>query len=129
MDRHGTDIDVSTADSMAEAGDVVSDLLALMCIPQRFGFVGIVRTADGFYCGRCEGDIGYDHFIGRPSKPHPGPGREAMLRAWGDMSPERRAAVLRYCAAPPDGVPIPLAREFGVPVSKSAKPVVRARSR
>src|SRR3972149_11010514 len=76
----------------------------------------ICRTSDGFYMGQLAGDLGYNIFIGKPAKPHPGPGRDLTLSAWRGLSEQERKQVLALAACPPDGSPIPLAREFGLPM-------------
>ena len=91
-------------------------LLKLMCIPTSI-YDGVCRTSDGCYLGRVKGGVGYDAFLGKPGPLHPGPGRNLMLRTWGELDEAQRKAVLALAAAPGDGCAIPLARDFGVPVS------------
>lgn len=75
-------------------------------------------SVEGATWGRSEqGDIGYNRFIGRPSKPHAGPGRDLILKRWQALSAEERAAVVQAARHPLDGSPIDLQSEFGVPVS------------
>lgn len=93
----------------------VDNLMRLMNFPQsmRERTADVCRTSDGHYLRMEEGDIGFNHFLGQPAPPHPGPGRENMLRAWRAMSDgDRRGAI---AAAVARG--INLAREFGVPTS------------
>ena len=66
--------------------------------------------------GEVAGDIGYNIFIGKPAKPHPGPGRDLTLAIWNSLSEQERKQVLTLAAHPPDGSPIPLAQEFGLPM-------------
>ena len=77
----------------------------------------VCRTSDGFYMGQVKGDVGYNVFIGRPSAPHPGPGRDLMLERWATLDALERLAVIALAVRPLDGSPIPLERDFGIPVS------------
>ena len=85
---------------------------------------GICRTTDGHYLARLKGGIGYDLYIGKPSPPHAGPGRDQMLRAWRGMSEDERRAVVKLADQggnqDGDGMRIDLAREFGVPTGVTA---------
>ena len=103
---------------MCQPDTATDDLMRLMNLPaaMRRRFVGIVRTSDGCYLGMEEGDCGYNAFIGKPSAPHPGPGRDSTLAVWANLTPERRAAVRVLATRPVDGSPIDLRREFGVPI-------------
>mgnify|MGYP001583711959 CR=1 FL=1 len=94
-------------------------LLNLMCLPTS-RFDGVCRTSDGFYVAQTKGDIGYNHFLGKPSLPHPGPGRDKMLTTWAKLSKEERQAVLSLAAHPIDGLPIRLAQDFGVPIDEKS---------
>lgn len=89
------------------------NLLDLMNLQR---FAGVVKTSDGYYIARANGDLGYNDFLGRPTAPHPGPGRDAMLRIWNSLSHEERMAVYRLATNPTDGAPIPLHKDFGVPL-------------
>ena len=92
-------------------------LLSLMCLsPSRVD--GVCRTADGFYIAQIKGDIGYNYFLGKPSPPHPGVGRDMMLATWAELSKGERIAVLYLATHPVDGLPIRLAEDFGVPIDK-----------
>jgi len=91
------------------------NLLRLMNLPPS-RFDGVVRTSDGFYLAQVKGDIGYNAFLGKPSAPHPGPGRDLMLEAWNGLDEQERIDVLALAARPGDGSPILLERDFGVPV-------------
>jgi hypothetical protein len=95
-------------------------LLRLMNLPP-CRFDGVVRTSDGFYLGRVKGDLGYNAFLGKPKPPHPGPGRDLTLNTWGKLTPTERRAVLALAANPPDGAPILLAEDFGVPVEEAGE--------
>ena len=97
--------------------DVESNLLRLMNLPLS-RFSGVVRTSDGFYIGREQGDIGYNAFLGNPAPVHDGPGLENTLRVWASLSESEREAVVELAAHPEDGSPIPL-EEFGIPVRMS----------
>lgn len=92
-------------------------LLTLMNLPPG-RFAAVCRTTDGHYIARVHGDIGYNAFLGRPSLVHEGPGRHATLMLWNELSPAERAAVLALAASPPDGEPIDLAGDFGVPMEE-----------
>ena len=92
-------------------------LLRLMCLPPS-RFSGVCRTSDGFYLAQVKGDIGYNHFLGKPSAPHSGPGRDAMLATWVKLSKKEQRAVLFLAAHPIDGSPIRLAQDFGVPIDE-----------
>lgn len=89
-------------------------MLTLMSLPLSH-FDGVCRTSDGCYLAKAKGDVGYNHFLGKPSKPHAGPGRELMLKTWNSLTVVERAAVLTLAARPMDGVAIPLHEDFGVP--------------
>jgi hypothetical protein len=91
------------------------NLLNLMSLPTS-NFDGVICTSDGHYIARVKGDTGYNGFLGQPSPPHAGPGRDHMLETWRGMTPEERKAVLALAAHPIDGSPIRLAEDFGVPV-------------
>lgn len=90
------------------------NLLRLMNIPQAMGLDGVVKTADGHYIGRVQGDCGYNAFIGKPAPVHPGPGLDCTLETWAGMSQLERDGVRALAAVPVDGEPIDLA-DFGVP--------------
>ena len=77
------------------------------------GVTDVVRTSDGFYLGRAPGDIGYNVFIGKPSPPHEGPGRERSLALWEGLTVQERNAVRMRCNHPLDGSRIPLG-DFGI---------------
>ena len=94
--------------------DTRETLLRLMNLPPS-RFSGVVRTSDGHYIASVHGDVGYNAFLGRPSPPHPGPGRDAMLAVWDGLSQEEREAVYCLAANPVDGEPIDLHGHFGVP--------------
>lgn len=92
----------------------IDNLMRLMNFPRtmRERTADICRTSDGCYLRREVGDIGFNHFLGRPAGPHAGPGRDQMLGAWRALTDgEKRGAI---AAAVSRG--IDLAREFGVPV-------------
>ena len=92
-------------------------LLRLMCLsPSRFS--GVCCTSDGLYLAQVKGDVGYNHFLGKPSAPHAGPGRDMMLTTWTKLSKGERLAVLSLAAHPVDGSPIRLKEDFGVPINK-----------
>jgi len=84
-------------------------LLKLMNLPSVFE--DVVKS-DGAYIAMAWGDIGYNHFLGSPSEPHPGPGREHMLMTWHNLGEDEQKAVVALARAKG----IDLAREFGVPV-------------
>jgi len=89
-------------------------VLGLMNLPLS-RFSGVVRTSDGHYLARSRGDIGYNHFLGRPAPLHDGPGRTNMLKVWSGLTDEQKAAALLYALIPPDGCPLLLHEDFGVP--------------
>lgn len=89
-------------------------LLKLMNLPPSM-YDGVCKTSDGFYMGKGVGDIGYNTFLGRPAPPHAGPGRNHTLAVWSQLSSSERQAVLVLAAKPPDGSPIDLHADFGVP--------------
>ena len=91
------------------------NLLRLMNLPAS-RFEGVIRTSDGFYLARVKGDIGYNAFLGTPSPPHDGPGRDATLEVWNGLDEQERVEVLALAARPVDGSPILLEKDFGVPV-------------
>mgnify|MGYP001594863056 CR=1 FL=1 len=91
-------------------------LLKLMCLPIS-KFVGVVRTADGHYLAQVHGGLGYNAFLGRPTAPHAGPGRDYMLATWNSLTSSEKLAVLALAANPIDGSPILLSEDFGVPVT------------
>lgn len=95
--------------------DLQIALLKLMNLPPS-QFDGVCRTADGFYIAQAKGDLGYNHFLGKPSAPHAGPGRDMMLATWASLSPDDKRAVLALAARPTDGAPILLHEDFGVPL-------------
>lgn len=91
-------------------------MLRLMNLPPSMRFVGVCRTSDGMYLAQVEGDLGYNAFIGKPAPPHPGPGRNMMMKVWEGLTQEERKAVYAQAAHPVDGWPIGLHEEFGVPL-------------
>jgi hypothetical protein len=95
--------------------DIQQTLLSLMAIPSSFNLEAIVKTADGFYIGRDRGDIGYNRFIGKPSTPHSGPGKDLILKRWHALSAGEQRLIVHAAKHPLDGSPIDLQREFGVP--------------
>ena len=95
--------------------DTHTTLLRLMNLPPS-KFAGVVRTVDGHYIAQLHGDVGYNAFLGKPSPPHPGPGRDLMLKVWNGLTQDEKQAVLVLAARPIDGSPIPLETDFGVPV-------------
>jgi len=95
------------------------NLLRLMNLPAS-RFEGVVRTSDGFYLAQVKGDVGYNAFLGKPSAPHDGPGRDAMLEVWNGLDEQEKVEVLALAARPGDGSPILLERDFGVPVREAA---------
>ena len=99
-------------------------LLTLMSLPPS-QFSGVCRTADGFYIGRAVGDLGYNHFLGRPARVHDGPGRTQMLVTWTKLTADERRAVIRLAANPPDGQPILLLEDFGIPIEDDDEPESR----
>ena len=94
-------------------------LLRLISLPPSC-FSGVCRTSDGFYIAQAKGDVGYNHFLGKPSPPHSGPGRDGMLAIWVKLSKGERLAVLSLAAHPIDGSPIRLAQDFGVPIDEKS---------
>ena len=91
--------------------DVRMALLKLMSIPTS-QYMDVIKTSDGYYLGMAYDDIGFSHFLGNPSPPHDGPGRDYMLATWNGLSDSDRARV--YGLAKAKG--INLEHEFGVPV-------------
>jgi len=87
-------------------------MLRLMNLPAS-RFNGVVRT-DGDYIAQAIGDIGYNHFLGKPAPIHDGPGLDNTLRIWNALTAEEQAQVRAVAACPMDGQPIPL-EDFGVP--------------
>ena len=88
------------------------NLLRLMCLPLS-RYACVVRTTDGYYIAQEHDDIGYNAFLGRPSKLHPGPGLDQTTRTWAGLTDTERLAVKALADNPLDGMPIPLA-DFGV---------------
>lgn len=82
-----------------------------MNIPNCFGLVDICKTSDGFYLGQESGDCGFNHFIGKPSRPHPGPGMDRILITWNNFSPTEQEDVKKLATLKG----INLVTEFGVP--------------
>jgi hypothetical protein len=95
-------------------------ILALMNL-QAKRLDAVCRTSDGYYMGQAAGDIGYNAFLGRPEPVHDGPGRQAMLKVWAGLSDDEREAVLRLADNPPNGAPLLLVADFGVPVEEVAE--------
>lgn len=89
----------------------IEALLSIMNIPKAFNLVNIVKTTDGHFIGMEAGDIGYNHFLGKPSAPHVGAGRDRTLSIWESLTPQERRAV--YLVAKAKN--IDLTKEFGVP--------------
>ena len=90
----------------------MENLINLMNL-QITGIESVIRTSDGFYLGREPGDIGYNMFIGCPSTPHPGPGRDRTQKVWQSLNKQEREQVRQIAAHPIDGSPI-LLTDFGV---------------
>ena len=78
------------------------------------GLADVVRTSDGFYLGQEPGDIGFNVFIGCPSK-HEGPGRERTVAVWECLTVQEKDAVRARCNYPVDGSRI-LLEDFGIEV-------------
>ena len=91
-------------------------LLALMNLPPS-KFSGVVLTTDGFYIASVHGDLGYNHFLGKPAPVHDGPGKTQMLSVWNRLTVQERDAVYQLADNPIDGHSIPLHEGFGVPYS------------
>ena len=91
--------------------DAESTLLRLMNLPR--SFVGVVKTVDGHYIAQTEGDIGYNHFLGKPQPVHAGPGLENTLRIWSSLTVKEQQAVRAVATSPVDGQPIQLS-DFGL---------------
>lgn len=89
-------------------------LLRLMNLPPS-KFDGVCRTSDGHYIAQLKGDLGYNAFLGKPSPPHPGPGRNLMLKVWNGLTPSEKDDVLALAQRPVDGLPILLHADFGIP--------------
>ena len=88
-------------------------MLRLMNLPSFYD--GVVRTSDGHYIAKKAGDLGYNHFLGKPSPVHDGPGLQRALSIWEELTPAEREAVHAVAASPGDGSSIPLGRDFGIP--------------
>lgn len=97
--------------------DAMTNLLRLMNLPPS-RFSGVVRTSDGFYIARENGDIGYNAFLGQPSPLHEGPGLEHTLSVWNSLGKLDRQMVVTLANKPLDGLPILLERDFGVPLEE-----------
>ena len=83
------------------------------------GIESVCRTSDGIYLGMHEGDIGYNLVLGRPARPNERPdssGIDYTLDVWDSFTSKERVEVEHLAANMPDGTPIPLLEEFGVPV-------------
>ena len=94
--------------------DCQEALLKLMNLPTS-QYISVCRTSDGYYLAQRRGDLGYNAFLGKPTPPHDGPGRDFMLQTWASLSPAERVAVWHLARHPLDGLPIRLAEDFGVP--------------
>ena len=91
--------------------DGMTNLIRLMNLPR--SIVSVSRTVDGHYIGMDAGDVGYNHFFGKPAPIHSGPGLEATLALWATLTEAERLDV-RLAARNAEGSPIPLS-EFGLP--------------
>jgi hypothetical protein len=96
--------------SYADATALLLDVLNL----RPAGIVDVVRTSDGYYIGQDPGDLGYNHFIGKPPKLHLGPGLDRTRKRWAELTKAQRIAVRARAVLPRDGEAIPLG-DFGVP--------------
>lgn len=76
----------------------MKELIRLLNIPDAFRAVELMRTSDGFYLARQEGDCGFNLFLGVPSA-RPGPGREATLQMWAGHSFGQRRRTVRAARA------------------------------
>jgi len=90
-------------------------LLRLMNLPPS-QFSGVCRDADGNYLASVHGDLGYNHFLGKPAQPHAGAGRDLMLKVWNGLTPEQQRIICFEAEHPVDGEPILLHSDFGVPL-------------
>lgn len=100
-------------DNYQEATSILIDLMNLGPMAKHVGLVDVIRTPDGHYLGRQDGDIGYNLFIGIPN---PDPSDETIERSraiWARLTDAQRAALLSRTLRPRDGSPIPL-HEFGI---------------
>ena len=95
----------------------MKNLMNLMNLPYQ-RLAAVVRTSDGFYLAQVDGDAGFNLFFGAPAPLHPGAGLSWTLTTWEQLSDEEKKAVVKLAAFPPNGVPIPLERDFGVPVAE-----------
>jgi len=75
------------------------------------GSVEIIKTSDGHYLGRKAGNIGFNIYIGQPSKPHDGPGLTRSLAIWDSWTQNKRESVVALS----ESLGIDLIKEFGIP--------------
>lgn len=94
------------------------DVCRLMNLPTAMieRTAAIMRDSSGNYLLQDRGDVGYNRFLGRPSAPHAGPGRDRMLQVWRSLSDARRRRAIAAAIA----MRIDLARDFGVPTADVA---------
>ena len=68
-------------------------------------FAEVTRTSDGFFLGRAKGDIGFNHFLGRPS----GAALTRTRRLFQKLPSNHQATLLRALSArgiPPEALGI-----------------------
>ena len=73
-------------------------LMDFLALPS--DFVGLTQTSDGFFLAKGWGEIGYNHFLGKPALSHEGPGKEwrrAMVAQLTFSERKRLVRVLRSC--------------------------------
>jgi hypothetical protein len=97
--------------------DTMQNMMRLMCLPWA-DLQAVCKTSDGMYMGRSHGDIGYNRFFGKPNHRPNRETRDHVRRIWIEMTEAERIAVIELADNPPDGMPMNLLEDFGVPVDK-----------
>ncbi len=86
----------------------MQNLIDLLNIPASFDAVALTKTSDGFYLARTAGDCGFNLFLGKPNRPHDGPGLERSRATWQRFTFGERRGVVRVAR----GVGVDLRREL-----------------
>lgn len=59
-------------------------LMDFLALPD--DYVDICQTSDGYFLARGYGEVGYNHFLGKPSLAHEGPGKAYRRDMWHQLT-------------------------------------------
>lgn len=72
-------------------------LMKFLALPSCY--VDIMQTSDGHWLAQGYGEIGYNHFLGKPALDHDGPGKEWRQAFWRDLTYHDRKRLVRITRA------------------------------